>query len=100
MLIPSFSAFDPRRKSGRGNTGRSPLRHSGLAHALVHTLSSGEISRIVTRHAGSEPTDSVSGIEGEARLCSSARLAELAGQRQGGGEKEMATCEIAVGVQY
>ena len=79
-------------------TVRSSLRRSRLAHAVIHTIPSGEIGGIVTRHGSSEATDSPGGIERKSRLHGGPRLAELAKQRQGGGEEEMATCEIAVGV--
>jgi len=76
----SYSLVRPRREYPRAalitrpTNCRSPLRHSGDAHALIHTLTSGEIS--VARHANSVAADREGRIEHKARLRGGPRLIE------------------------
>jgi hypothetical protein len=53
---------------------RSSLRHPGQAHALIHTLASGEVSRIVALCAAAEAAESEGRIEDKASLRGGPRL--------------------------
>ena len=67
--------LDPERTFGRiPATSRSPLRHPGDAHALIHTLASGEVSRIVALCAAAEAAEGEGRIEHKAHLRGGPRL--------------------------
>ena len=51
-----------------------PLRYPGHAHALIHTLTSGEVSGMVARHAGSVAAEGEGRIEHKAHLRGGPRL--------------------------
>src|ERR1700730_19405351 len=68
---------------------RSPLRHSGDAHALKRTFASGEISPRVARRAGSVAAEGEGRIEHEARLRSGPRPVAGGGERPARGKNKM-----------
>ena len=57
------------RPAGAQITGRSYLRHPGLAHAIVDTLALRPIGRIVAWYAGTVAVNGEVGIEGKPRRC-------------------------------
>src|SRR5450755_355033 len=76
----------------------SPLWHPGDTHALIDTLASGEVGRIVGREVEPVPTDGEAWIDSKSCLRDDTRLVQRPQLCQGSGKLKMCHWLITIGL--